>query len=142
MGSYKDNLSKWLHKSSFQEFIQHMDSFFDDTYNQFFKKKPFEVNMYETETNVLVKAILPGYSRNQIKLAIIGNQLRITAEGSKAVDNDLYHTKEDKMERTVSLPFTISKENTKAIYRDGVLKITTPIRKPNTSFIDIDEKTD
>ncbi|ASN06050.1 Hsp20/alpha crystallin family protein [Virgibacillus necropolis] len=146
MGSSKDNLSKWFHKDSFYDLAKHMDSFFNESFKQFFNQKPFEINMQETKSDVVIRAMLPGYNRDQIRLAIIGNQLRITVEDSKFQEKKKEHftntNKEYKMERMISLPFTISEEDTKATYNDGILKISTPKKKPNTRFINIDQIND
>lgn len=125
-----------------------MDAFVNESiknFNTLFSEQSFKVNKYETESEVIVKAILPGYKRSQIKLDIIGNVIRITVDDSTILeeenDQTMYHNKEQtspKMERLVSLPFTISEENTKATYKDGILKITTPKKKLPTRNIDID----
>lgn len=145
----KDNLSKWFNKSSFNEFIDHMDSFLNESasnFNALFKDKIFKVNKYETKSEVVVEAILPGYKRNQIELGIIGNQFRITVEGTtiqeEKNDKPIYDSKEKsshKLERLISLPFTISKNNTKATFTDGILKISTPKMEPSAKIVDIDD---
>lgn len=145
----KDNLSKWFNKSSFNEFIDHMDSFLNESasnFNALFKDKTFKVNKYETKSEVVVEAILPGYKRNQIELGIIGNQFRITVEGTtiqeEKNDKPIYDSKEKsshKSERLISLPFTISKNNTKATFTDGILKISTPKMEPSAKIVDIND---
>lgn len=150
MNSNKDNLSKWFNKSSLNDFRESMDSFLNESaknFNSLFNQRQFKVNKYETKTEVVVNAILPGYKRSQIELGIIGNQFRITVDDTpiheEKGNKPLYPNKEQsspqKMERLVSLPFTISKTETKATYTDGILTITTPKKEPNARIIDIDQ---
>lgn len=140
MGSNRDNLSKWFNKSTVNEFVDHMDSFINESaknFNSLFNQKTFKVNKHETKSEVVIEAILPGYKRNQIKLGIVGNQFRITVEDLE-VKSDNNEQSSQKMERLVSLPFTISKNDTRASYTDGILKISTPKKKSNATFIDIE----
>ncbi len=127
--------------------MKYMDSFIDESlqhFNSIFNYKAFELDMYETETEVVIEAKLPGYNRDQIQLEIIEDQLRIAVEDSKVVkENDMqnhpYKKQQSfqKIERLITLPFTISEADTKATYKDGIIQITTPKRKPK--FIEIDE---
>jgi len=126
-----------------------MDSFFDESFkhfNSFFDQIAFDVDMYETKTDVVIEAELPGYKRDQIQLEIIDNQVRIAVEDTKLVEEKneqrMYRNIErsfHRIERLVSLPFTISEKNTRASYKDGILRITTPRRETSRRFIDIDE---
>lgn len=150
MGSNKDNLPNWLNKSSFYDLVDHMDSFFNESFkhiNSFFDDKLFKVDTYETESNIVIEAVLPGYKRSQIQLEITGNQVRIAVNDSYTAEEKQNQSKHDikrqsshQMERLITLPFTISEENTKATYTDGILKITTPKRNPNTRTINIDRE--
>lgn len=143
MSYNKDNFSKWFNKSSLNDIKQNMDSFINDSaknfHSLFNSQKAFKVNMHETKTDVVVEAILPGYKRDQIQLGIIGNQFRITVENTTVMEEkgDDNEESSQELERLISLPFTISKNETKAIYQDGILKISTPKRKSTATIIDI-----
>ncbi len=133
----------------FRDLMKRMDSVFNDSskkLNSYFNLKPFWVDVYETESEVIVEAELPGYKRDQIQLEIIGNQLRITVTDSmiheEKNDKTNYQNKEQsfqKMERIVTLPFTISEKDTTASFNDGILKISIPKRNSSRKFIGIDE---
>lgn len=149
MGYDKESLSKWFNKSTFNEFVDHIDSFVTESaknFNSLFNQKTFKVTMHETSSEVVIEAVLPGYKRSQIELGIVGNQFRITVEDKTILkeksDKTMYYSEEQssqKKERLISLPFTISKKDTKATYKDGILKISTPKKKSNTTIIDIDQ---
>ena len=67
----------------FKDLMEQMDAFFNESAKNFnaLIKRPLAVRTYETASEVIVEAELPGYKREQIKLEIVGNQLRITADG-------------------------------------------------------------
>ncbi|WP_099156886.1 Hsp20/alpha crystallin family protein [Virgibacillus ndiopensis] len=151
MGSNRNNFPKGfdLDMTPFRDLMKRMDSVFNDSskkLNSYFNLKPFWVDVYETESEVIVEAELPGYKRDQIQLEIIGNQLRITVTDSmiheEKNDKTNYQNKEQsfqKMERIVTLPFTISEKDTTASFNDGILKISIPKRNSSRKFIGIDE---
>ncbi|SHF93198.1 Hsp20/alpha crystallin family protein [Ornithinibacillus halophilus] len=133
--------------SPFRDFIRHMDRFFDESFRQMnshFDLKPFWINKYETETNIIIEAELPGYKKEQIQLEILGYQLRISVEDRTVIegnhdDNNYYGKQQSykRRERVVSLPFKIPKEQTKAKFRDEKLTISIPKNNNNRKFIDI-----
>lgn len=148
MGSNSDYRPKRFDPAPFNNLLGQMDAFFNESiknYNSFFNKRPIIVDMYETKSDVVIEAELPGYKRDQIQLEISGNQLRISAENYHQLeeknDKHKFFNREqsvERVERLVTLPFTISKKDTRASLNDGILKIY--VRKKNSSrkFIDID----
>ncbi|WP_188456946.1 Hsp20/alpha crystallin family protein [Virgibacillus oceani] len=153
MGSNRNNFPKGfgLDMAPFRDFMKRMDTVFNESskkLNTYFNLKPFWVDVHETESEVLVEAELPGYKRDQIELEIIGNQLRITVSDSvvheEKNDKTNYYNKEQsfqKMERLVTLPFTISEKDTTASLKDGILKISIPKQNSSRKFLGIDEDT-
>ncbi|WP_284139345.1 MULTISPECIES: Hsp20/alpha crystallin family protein [unclassified Virgibacillus] len=151
MDSRKNNLSRFdVDMSPFRDFVKHMDRFFNESFreaNSIFHLRPFWVDVRETEANVIVEADLPGYKRDQIELEIIGNQLRIAAEDKASQktqhDNKQYfHSQRSlqRMERFITLPFTIPEKETKAQFEDGKLKVLIPKKNQNRKYIDIHEE--
>lgn len=131
----------------FQDFVKRMDSFFNDSFrhlNSHFNLKSFTVNTYETKSNVIVEAELPGYNRDQIKIDMLGNHLRIEVE-DKAIyeesndEDHSYKTSQSfrKLERVVTLPFSITEKDTKATFENGLLKVIIPKKEIDRKRIDI-----
>mgnify|MGYP001226902988 FL=1 len=136
------------HDNSFGELMERMDAFFNESIRNFdslWSQKRFKVVIDETDTEMIVEAALPGYSRDQIELEILGRQLRIAALDTSSFeeknDKNNFYKKEHsyrKAERIVTLPFPISKKDTKASFQNGLLKITIPKRNDSRTFIDIE----
>ncbi len=89
------------------------------------------VDIYEEEDNIVVKAELPGVSKDGISVDVKDRVL--TLKGERSIDNEI---KEDKyfrrersygrFERAFTLPAEVNTETIKAEYNDGVLKISVP----------------
>ncbi|MUK90419.1 Hsp20 family protein [Ornithinibacillus sp. L9] len=151
MASNKDKLpSKFdIDMTPLHDFMRQMDSFFNHSFkhiNSQFNLRPFWVDVRETDSKFIVEAELPGYKRDQIELEIIGNQLRIGVEDHAVIEEknneDTYFNKQQsyqKRERFVTLPFEIPKRETKASFRDGLLKVTIPKRHSERKYLDIHE---
>lgn len=141
--------NKYNSNSSFDGLMKGMDSFLNDSFKNFnslFSRKSFDVDMYESKSNVVIQAKLPGVKRDQIELEIVGNQVRIAVQDAEIYEEINDGTKhqykeqsQQRMERFITLPFTISEKETTAAYNDGILKITTPINNASRKFIDIDK---
>ncbi|MFD1039638.1 Hsp20/alpha crystallin family protein [Virgibacillus byunsanensis] len=148
MSSKKDNLPEKfdIDMTPLRDFMKQMDSFFNQSFKQinpYFHLKPFWVDVYENDSNVIVTADLPDYKRDQINLEIIENRLRITVDKSthiKDIQNNSSNIKDSfqRMERMITVPFPIPKKETKASFKDGRLKVTIP-KKDSQTYIDIEE---
>lgn len=140
MSENNSDRSKRSERQPFHHLMDQIDSFFNDTFNQFnsmLRHRSIRVHTSETKSGVVVNAELPGYKRDEIELEIIGNQLRIIAgsdpSSGEKDQKQSYHS----AERLISLPFTISEKDTTAVLRDGILKISIPKKNENRRFIDI-----
>ncbi|MEC5424572.1 Hsp20/alpha crystallin family protein [Virgibacillus sp. C22-A2] len=149
MSSNKDKLPKQSDETPFNDIMKNLDSFFNESvknFNSLFNQSTFDVDVYETKSNVIIEAKLPGYKRDQIKLEIIGNQIKIYVENTKLEEfrNDQRKYRSNgrsfqSMERSIPLSFTISEKDTRASYKNGILKITTPKMHADRRFIDIED---
>ncbi|MBO9129333.1 Hsp20/alpha crystallin family protein [Bacillus sp. 165] len=140
--------TKTTSRSHIRGYLKQIDEFFEQTplrgiieeMNHFFQKGnrlvTFPVDLYESGDDLVVKAELPGISKNQIAIEIQGEYVRIAVmyevleEEENEADN--YYRRERSMSessRTIKLPYTINKKLAKANYRDGVLEIRAP-KKP------------
>ncbi|WP_010530315.1 Hsp20/alpha crystallin family protein [Lentibacillus jeotgali] len=124
--------------SPFRGLMGQMDSFFNQSFKQMnsvFNMQPFWVDVDEYDSEIIVTAELPGYKRNEIELEMIAHRLRIAAQRSST------HEKQQ-TERTITLPFPIQKEETKATFHDGLLKVTIPKTDHDRTYIDIADEND
>ena len=86
------------------------------------------VDIYETENELVVKADLPDLQEKDIDVRVAGNTLTIRGERKfeKDVNEDNYLRMErayGSFTRSFTLPNTVSSENIRAEYRNGVLTL-------------------
>lgn len=103
------------------------------------------VDIYETPETVVMKAELPGVSREDIEIEIRDNTL--TLKGERRFARDVHEENYLRIERaygsfqrSFTLPTTIQQEEIHAIMRDGVLELTLPKAeeaKPKKIAIDL-----
>lgn len=130
------------------DFMKKMDDLFQDSFkhlNNKFHLKSFWLETEETETEVIVKAELPGYSREQIEIEMIGNMLRISVEDKSTIEgndeSNQYYSKQEsfqRKERVVTVPFAIPEKETKASFHNGLLKVVIPKNKADGKYLDIE----
>lgn len=131
--------------SPFRDLMNEMDTFFNQSFKQMnpvFNFRPFWVDVNERDSEVIVTAELPGFKRDEIELEMIGNQLRIAAQGGSTHEEPNSHNKSQsfqRMERTITLPFPIPEKETKASFHDGLLKVTAPKKDSDRKYLEIDE---
>lgn len=92
------------------------------------------VDIYESENEIILEAELPGLSREDFEVSIENNviTLRGNREFNKREEGDNYHRVErayGAFTRSFSLPRSISAESTTADFRNGVLKVSLPKRE-------------
>lgn len=96
---------------------------------------PMDVS--ETDRNYLIKANIPGVKKEDIKIAINGRQVNVSAEinTEKEVNESGILRRErysGKQFRSFALPQEVDEENAQAKYENGVLQLTLP-KKEGTS---------
>jgi HSP20 family protein len=89
------------------------------------------VDIYETPETIIMKADLPGLSREDIEIQIRDNTLTLRGERrfAKDVQQENYLRIErayGAFQRNFTLPATVQQEKIRAIFRDGVLELTLP----------------
>ncbi len=89
------------------------------------------VDIYETDSDIVLKAELPEMDQKDIHINIENNVL--TLKGERKLDKETkeenYHRLEcsyGSFSRSFSLPSAVEVEKIKAQYKDGVLKISMP----------------
>ncbi|RNC68050.1 MAG: Hsp20/alpha crystallin family protein [Desulfuromonadales bacterium] len=89
------------------------------------------VDMFEEEGNLIVKAELPGITREGLNLRIVDNALIIT--GERKTEENIERSNYLRLERshgsfsrTLNLPDGLDTEHIKATFKDGVLEVRIP----------------
>jgi len=89
------------------------------------------VDVSETDTEVIVKADLPGVKPEDIEINIVDNVLTIKGEKKRETEEkkeNFYRVERyyGSFMRAIQLPSEVDVEKVKATYKDGVLKIVLP----------------
>ncbi|BBB48483.1 HSP20 family protein [Pelolinea submarina] len=112
-----------------------MDRIFDD----FFSRSPIEyegygsinLDMMQTEDDVVIKASIPGVKAEDINISVSGDTLTIRGEmkSEEEVEKADYHLHEihqGAFARSVLLPCPVVADKAKADFENGILKLTLP----------------
>ena len=86
------------------------------------------IDVYETETEVVVLVELAGVKRDEVEVFVDGNTLVIKGERGEITPQSkkTYYQMEihrGPFERSILLPTTVDPEKTRATYEDGLLEI-------------------
>ena len=89
------------------------------------------IEVYETDSELVVKAELPGVKKEDIDVSIKDNALHIKAEKKEEREEkaETIHRVErvyGKFERVIALPVDVKIDGVRAEYKDGVLEIRLP----------------
>ena len=145
-------LIKWSPFAPFfdQNAFENMDKFFDD----FSSSVPMTrgshslvppIDMYETETAVVVETPMPGVDPNRLDISIENGVLSIkgTSERKTEVEDKNYYRKEVRhgsVFRQISLPTRVIPNKTEAVYENGILKLTMPKAKEDGGAVKVQIK--
>lgn len=94
-------------------------------------KTPALVNTIETKDSFKIEVAAPGFEKEQIKIAVEENTLKIWAEkeSNKLEEGEKYTRKEysfSSFNRHFTLPKTVNAEKIEAAYNNGILSVTLP----------------
>lgn len=89
------------------------------------------MDIEETDDAIIVRAELPGMSKDDIKVTLSGDMLTISGERKQEAEKKgkTYYRVErayGKFQRTVTLPCEVDGDRTKASYKAGVLELVLP----------------
>lgn len=100
------------------------------------------IDVYETDSELVVKAELPGMSSKDVDITLTDDSLTIKGEKkqSEEVKSDNYYRRESvygAFQRTIPLPVPVKQNKVKATFKDGVLEIRLPKEKVESRGIKI-----
>jgi len=87
--------------------------------------------MFERKNEVVLRAEVPGMSKEEINISVLGNTLTISGERKteEEVEEDDYYCCErsyGRFQRDITLPQGVDAEKIKASYKSGVLEVVLP----------------
>jgi HSP20 family protein len=132
-------LARWTPRGNLQTFQDEMNRMFD----QFFRGGTGEeagwgvrtwappVDIYETDDALILKAELPGVSKDDVSIEIHQNTLILRGQRKHEaeVKEEQYHRVErayGTFQRSFMLPTLVDQEHVQATYHDGVLELRLP----------------
>jgi HSP20 family protein len=112
-------------------------SLLDDFFNEPFLmvapmgQQSLALDVSETEKDVVVRASLPGFTRDQVSVDVHNDVLTISAqrEDESEEKGERFHVRERRFgsaSRAVTLPAPVNDDKAKAELKDGVLTLTIP----------------
>lgn len=110
------------------------DDFFSEPFmglQSAFEEGTLALDISEDDHDVIVRASLPGFARDEIEVEIHDGMLSIKAEQTVETESkdERFYRRERRVgsvNRRVALPSLVSDENVKAELRDGVLTLRLP----------------
>ncbi|MGH7889811.1 MAG: Hsp20/alpha crystallin family protein [Thermodesulfobacteriota bacterium] len=89
------------------------------------------IDISEDENNIFVTAEIPGMDKENVTIRLLENVLTIGGEKKKETEHkgiNLHRVERSygAFRRSVTLPFSAQSDKVKAVYKDGLLKITLP----------------
>ncbi len=89
------------------------------------------VDIEETRDEFVVRADLPGVSKNDVKVSVLGDVLTIRGERKQTQerkDQNLHHVERryGSFERSITLGESVRADQVAATFRDGVLEVHVP----------------
>jgi HSP20 family protein len=104
-----------------------------------------KVDLVENDKNVILKADLPGYKKEDVKVTVYENYVELSSElkTEKQDKTETYHISErsfGSFKRVLQLPAPINIEKAETDFKDGILTITLPKKedaKPKSRTLEI-----
>ena len=132
--------------SPFREFERMLDTFFDrggmpsrwehPLWQRFaaFEKGMPKVDVIDRDTEVVVRAEVPGFEREELDVSVTDGAVTIKGEHreeSKEEEGEYFYSEisQGSFTRTVALPSEIDADKAAASFKNGVLELTLPKRK-------------
>ena len=130
----KKGLTKWDKLPVFSTFLDEINRVLDSFFN---RESPYGtdwrpvVDVAETESDVLVKAEIPGIDPKDIDVSITGEKLTLKGEKKEEKENTgkCYHRVESSygsFKRVITLPASVDVDKVTAEGKNGILEITLP----------------
>jgi len=129
------NLIRWQPFHGPMSLREAMDRLFEDSFvspfQAYARGEITPIDMYQTPTEVVVKATLPGVKPEEVDITITGDTLTIKGETKtdEKIKREDYYYQEHRygaFSRCVALPQGLDTEKAEANFEDGVLTLTIP----------------
>lgn len=129
------NLIRWDPMREMMSMRNLMDGAFEDIFsrspNSYEGYGLVNLDMVQTDDNVVIQAAIPGVNPDDIKISVAGDSLTIRGEikEDEELKDKNYHIREMRrgaFARSVLLPCSVVSEKAKAEFENGILKLILP----------------
>ncbi|HHY06445.1 MAG TPA: Hsp20/alpha crystallin family protein [Clostridia bacterium] len=130
------SLIPWNPLGDVDNIRREMNSFFENSPLAFLGRVTSpRVDVYQTEEDVIVKAEIPGVSKEDLNVYVDENSIRLTGQtkrDERYKDENMYRTERfyGSFSRTIPLPVEVKSDRAKAEYKEGILSISVPKVEP------------
>ena len=88
------------------------------------------LGLVDTGDSTVITAQLPGVSKEEVELTVLGDTLTIVGEKKLPTQNGATYIRHERphgrFRRLIDLPYSVAPDEIKASYKDGILTITLP----------------
>lgn len=128
-------LTRWEPVREMMTLREAMDRLFDDAFTRPINMGSVStmpaIDMYQNEDDLIVKAVLPGLTHDDVDITVTSDVLTLRGEFKNDEDDagNSYHIREHSsgiFERSISLPTDVEIDKAKAVFENGILTITLP----------------
>ena len=129
------NLTRWEPVREMMSLREAMDRLFDDAFTRPLSIRDGwsapEIDMYQTDDEIVVKAMLPGMKSDDVQINVTGDVLTLQGETKQEEEtkDKAWHIRErryGRFERSIPLPTAVIADQAKAEFENGILSITLP----------------
>ena len=130
------SLVEWNPFRELDNFGKEMGSWFERTPFRFLSASTPKVDVYETEKDLIMKAEIPGVSKEDLNVYVDESTIRLSGQSKRNdefKDDQIYRSERyyGSFSRTIPLPVEINAEQVTAEYKDGILTIKAPKVEPS-----------
>ena len=139
-------LRRWDPFREIESLKREMERLFDEVFERtpFLRREPMietaeefrrvwtpACDVYETDKEIVVKANLPGVSKDNVEVIVTEDSITIKGQAKEEaeVKEKNYYRRElsyGAFERVIPLPVAVKSEEAKATFKDGILEIRAP----------------
>jgi len=130
------SLVEWNPFRELDSFGKEMGNWFERLPFRFLSASTPRVDVYETDTDVIMKAEIPGVSKEDLNVYVDENSIRLSGQSKRSdefKDDQIYRSERyyGSFSRTIPLPVEIKADQVTAKYKDGILTIQAPKVEPS-----------
>ncbi|HJR79503.1 MAG TPA: Hsp20/alpha crystallin family protein [Anaerolineales bacterium] len=129
------NLTRWEPVREMMTLREAMDRLFDDAFTRPLSIRDGwsapAVDMYQTDDEIVVKAMLPGMNPDDVQINVTGDMLTLRGEMKHEEEkkDKAWHIREHRygrFERSIPLPTQVKADRANAEFENGILTVTLP----------------